>query len=133
MCAFLQTLPGGHCFTCHKDFKEEFLEHECVKNDKIDTTPCTDKCSQKYLGHNQPESGWEKRFDEEFRGDARDGWQESAIIFIKAELAKARKDLAQRVEQCLDGEDCYETPEDERKEVLRILREEAIRDRIDKL
>ncbi len=88
-----------------------------------------------------PKKCWAKRFDEEFvTPDGKfiksfpDNPEDTGYLsyrahhiktFIADLLSNVRKDLAQRVEQCLDGEDCYETPEDERKEVLRILREEA--------
>lgn len=41
----MQHLPGGHCFTCHKDYSEESSEHYCFKNpDRIKPTKCTEVC-----------------------------------------------------------------------------------------
>lgn len=47
---YLQVLPGGHCYICHKDYEEFNHQHSCTREDlslenvvsKI--TQCTEEC-----------------------------------------------------------------------------------------
>lgn len=46
---FMQVLPGGHCFTCHKDYEEYTERHPCL--DKSNPTNCKEECykNSKYM------------------------------------------------------------------------------------
>lgn len=75
---YLEVLPGGHCFRCHKDFREKGILEHLIICEKKDTKPvscigidiskpiCTKRSST-------PESGgWEKKqfcdcYDHDFR------------------------------------------------------------------
>jgi len=51
---FMQHLPGGHCFACHKDFTEEGDEHffnTCpMKGTEPTPERCLDECKDsKYV------------------------------------------------------------------------------------
>jgi len=41
---YMQTLPGGHCFTCHKDYEEESNYHPCFSTGFVASTPCDEAC-----------------------------------------------------------------------------------------
>ena len=47
---YMQILPGGHCFTCHKNFKENSENHLCFRDCK--PTACKMKCDSRYVEHN---------------------------------------------------------------------------------
>lgn len=41
---YMQVLPGGHCFICHKDFDEMSNEHPCFKDPNGVPTACGEEC-----------------------------------------------------------------------------------------
>ncbi len=55
---YMQIMPGGHCFLCHKDYEEMGEDHRMFCLDyqeyigpntmKIKPTPCEPGCSKKF-------------------------------------------------------------------------------------